>query len=374
MELLWFIPGHGDTRFLGTAHTRRNTSHAYLSTVAQAIDSLGFAGALLPTGAGCEDSWVLASSLIPLTHSMKFLIAVRPGSLSPTLAARMAVTFDRLSGGRILLNIITGGDPQELAGDGTFLTHDERYAVTDEFLTIWRDLFTGQTVDFEGQHLRIKGGKLVHPPVQMPHPPLYFGGSSPAGIAVAAKHIDTYLTLGEPPSMIAEKLNTVRQAAAAHGRSIRAGIRLHMIVRETEDEAWRAANDLLRYVDEDKIRAHQEKLNRFDSVGQKRMQTLGSNGSSGRDALEVSPNLWAGISLVNIGVGTALVGNPEQVAERLREYHALGIETFILSGYPHLEEAYRVAELVFPLLPAWQASLAQRDRVFQKPLIPLTWQ
>lgn len=374
MELFWFIPGHGDTRFLGTPETRRNTSHAYLATVAQSIDALGFAGALLPTGAGCEDSWILAASLIPLTHTMKFLIAVRPGSLAPTLAARMAVTFDRLSNGRILLNIITGGDPVELAGDGTFLNHDERYEVTDEFLTIWKDLFDGKSVTFKGKHLEIRGGKLVHPPVQTPHPPLYFGGSSPAGLRVAAKHIDTYLTLGEPPDMIAEKLATARQYAAEAGRTLRFGIRLHLIVRETEDEAWKAANDLIRYVDEAKIKAHQEKLARFDSTGQKRMQALGSNGLSSRDKLEVSPNLWAGISLVNIGVGTALVGNPEQVAARLREYQAMGIETFILSGYPHLEEAYRVAELVFPRLPEWQASLAQRDRVFQKPLIPATWQ
>ena len=186
MDILWFIPSHGDTRFLGTQISRRNTSPDYLETCARTIDSLGFTGALLPTGAGCEDSWMVASSLIPLTKRMKFLIAVRPGSLSVTLAARMAATFDRLSGGRLLLNIITGGDPVELAGDGTFLSHDERYEVTDEFMDVWRKLYTGEKVTYEGKHIHIENGQLLLPPVQRPYPPLYFGGSSPKALEVAS--------------------------------------------------------------------------------------------------------------------------------------------------------------------------------------------
>src|SRR5215216_3246402 len=182
MELMWFIPTHGDNRYLGTQLYRRLASPDYLATIAKTIDSLGFAGALLPTGAGCEDSWISAATLVPLTTRMKFLIAVRPGSLPPTLAARMAATFDRLSYGRLLLNIITGGDPVELAGDGTHLNHDERYEVTDEFLTVWRDLLCGKEVTFKGKHIDIRGGKLLLPSVQQPYPPLYFGGSSPAAL------------------------------------------------------------------------------------------------------------------------------------------------------------------------------------------------
>lgn len=349
MDILWFIPGHGDGPYLGTDISKRIPSHSYLAQVAQAVDGLGFDGALLPTGFGCEDSWVIASSLIPITKRMKFLIAFRPGSLSPTLAARMAATFDRMSDGRLLLNIITGGDPVELAGDGTFLSHDERYAVTDEFLTIWREIMQGHSSSFKGEYEHVEGAKINFPPVQKPYPPLFFGGSSDAGIRVAAKHIDVYLTLCEPPQMVAEKIEKVRKIAAEHGRTMRFGLRVHVVVRETEDEAWAAAHRILKYVDEQSIAEAQARLERFDSVGQSRMKQL-HNGNRDRNSLEVAPNLWAGIGLINKGIGTALVGTGEQVAERLKEYAALGIDTFILSGYPHLEEAYNVAEHVLPRL------------------------
>lgn len=347
VDILWFVPGHGDGPYLGTDIGKRIPSQEYLAQCAMAIDGLGFDGALLPTGFGCEDSWVIASSLIPLTRRMKFLIAFRPGSLSPTLAARMAATFDRLSNGRLLLNIITGGDPVELKGDGTFLSHDERYEVSDEFLTIWRAIMQGEKSDFHGKYEHVEGARINFPPVQKPYPPLFFGGSSDAGIKVAAKHIDVYLTLCEPPEMVAEKIAKVREYAAEAGRTLRFGLRVHVIARETEDEAWAAADQIMRYVDEKAIAEAQAKLQRFDSVGQSRMKSL-HNGN--RDSLIVAPNLWAGIGLINKGIGTALVGSGEQVADRLKEYMDLGIDTFILSGYPHLEEAYRVAEHVLPRL------------------------
>jgi alkanesulfonate monooxygenase len=236
----------------------------------------------------------------------------------------------------------------EAEGGGVFLTHDERYTVTDEFFDIWRRVMAGETVDFEGKHLKVKGAKLLYPPVQAPHPPLYFGGSSPAAHDLAAKHVDLYLTWGEPPDQVREKVADVRRRAAALGRSVRFGIRLHAIVRETADAAWSAANELISHLDDSAIEAAQKAFSRFDSEGQRRMASLHSGR---RDQLEVSPNLWAGVGLVRGGAGTALVGDPETVAERMREYAEIGIDTFILSGYPHLEEAYRFAELVFPLLP-----------------------
>jgi alkanesulfonate monooxygenase len=247
-----------------------------------------------------------------------------------------------------LLNIVTGGLPKELAGDGLLLGHDERYEQTDEFLTIWRALFNGG-INFSGRHLTARNAKLGQfDSVQTPYPPLWFGGSSAAGIEVAARHVDTYLTWAEPPAQVAEKIVAVRARAATFGRRLRLGLRVHLIVRETDAEAWETADKLISRLSDATIEAAQEKLRaEADSVGQLRQMQL--HGGQ-RDRLEVSPNLWAGVGLVRSGVGTALVGSPGTVAERLREYQTLGIGTVIASGYPHLEEAYRVAELLFPVL------------------------
>ena len=348
MNIFWFIPTHGDGRYLGTANGGRAVSYAYMRQIAQAADDLGYEGVLIPTGKSCEDPWVVASTLVPVTKRLKFLVAVRPGLQAPVVSARQTATLDRLSEGRLLINVVTGGDPVELEGDGLFLDHDERYRLTDEFLTVWRKALTGETVDFVGKHIKVKGAKLLYPPFQAPHPPLYFGGSSGAGQVVAADHVDFYLSWGEPPDQVSEKIEVVRKLAADRGRTIRFGIRLHVIVRETAKEAWTAADELIRHLDDDKIAQAQKTFARFDSVGQQRMARL-HNGK--RDNLEISPNLWAGVGLVRGGAGTALVGDPETVAQRFREYADIGIESFILSGYPHLEESYRVAELLFPLLP-----------------------
>lgn len=348
MQVLWFIPTHGDGRYLGTAIGGRSVNFDYWRQIAQAVDQLGFTGALLPTGRSCEDAWILASTLVTHTKKMRFLVAIRPGLMSPGVAARMAATFDRISGGRLLINVVTGGDPVELAGDGLHLSHDDRYQLTDEFLTVWRKIAGGKISNFEGDYLNIKEGKILFPNVQKPYPPLWFGGSSPIAQEIAAKHVDVYLTWGEPPEQVAEKIASVRRLAEAQGRTLSFGIRLHVIVRETESQAWDAANDLIRYVDDEAIKKSQQAYSRMDSEGQKRMKEL-HNGS--REALEISPNLWAGIGLVRGGAGTALVGDPDTVARRMQEYADLGIDTFIFSGYPHLEEAYRVAELLFPRLP-----------------------
>jgi alkanesulfonate monooxygenase len=358
MKILWFIPTHGDSRYLGTSKGARLGSFDYFKQVAIAADSLGYEGVLLPTGRSCEDSWVLAASLIDATRRLKFLVALRPGLVQPSQSARMAATFDRLSGGRLLVNLVTGGDAEELEGDGLFLPHKERYGQSREFITIWRELLarshSGEAFDFEGQHLSTKGGKVLYPPISRPYPPIFFGGSSEEAHDLAAEQLDTYLTWGEPPAAVAAKVADIRQRAAKHGRTLEFGIRLHVIVRETEAEAWRAASELVSHLDEKIVAAAQKKFAQMDSVGQRRMAELNQgkfNPANVREGLEVSPNLWAGVGLVRGGAGTALVGNPEQVAERIKEYAALGLEYFIRSGYPHLEEAHRFAELVFPLLP-----------------------
>ncbi len=348
LNFFWFIPTHGDGTYLGTDKGSRRPEFRYFKQVATAVDQLGFEGVLLPTGQSCEDSWITATGLATVTERLKFLVALRPGIISPSVAARQTATLDRLSNGRLLLNVVVGGNPVELAGDGLHLAHDERYAQAGEFLEIWRRLLQGETVDFEGRHYHVKGARNDFPPVQKPYPPLYIGGSSEAGQALAADQVDLYLTWGEPLDQVAAKLDAVRAKAQARGRRMRFGMRIHFIVRETEEEAWKAAENLISHISDAQIeRAHERFLKEMDSVGQRRQAEL--HGGR-RDRLVIAPNLWAGVGLVRTGVGTALVGTPEQVAERLREYQALGIDTIVGSGYPHLEEAYRVAELLFPVL------------------------
>jgi alkanesulfonate monooxygenase len=232
--------------------------------------------------------------------------------------------------------------------------------VTREFLNVYSDLLAGETVNFEGEHIRIKDGRLLFAPVQSPRPPLYFGGSSDAGIDVAVDTVDKYLTWGEPPAEVAAKIKRVKAAADKRGRRLSFGIRLHVIVRETSAEAWTAADELIKHVTDDTVASAQKIFSRMDSVGQQRMMQL--HGGR-RDKLEISPNLWAGVGLVRGGAGTALVGDPQTVAARIREYQDVGVDTFIMSGYPHLEEAYRFAELVFPLLSLAQPGEGTQFRV-----------
>ena len=351
LEIFWFLPTSGDTRYLGKSNSGRAPSIDYLNQIAVATDRLGYDGVLIPTGSGCLDPWVVAASAIQHTQRLKFLVALRTSLGSPTALARATATLDQASNGRLLLNVVPGGDAAELAADGVFYSHDERYEAASEFLSIWKDLLAGKHVDFEGKHHRVVGARNHFPPVQQPHPPLFFGGSSPAAHELAAEHVDVYLSWGEPPAAVAEKIADVRRRAEAAGRKVRFGVRLHVIVRETTEEAWADADRLISTLDDETIASIQTRYAAMDSVGQQRMAAL--HGGR-RDQLEVSPNLWAGVGLVRGGAGTALVGDPFIVAERLKEYADLGIDHFVLSGYPHLEEAYRFAELVFPLLPGKQ--------------------
>ena len=347
LSIFWFLPTHGDSRFLGTDKGARPVDLPYLQQIAQAADSLGYEGVLIPTGRSCEDAWIVAASLVASTQRLKFLVALRPGVISPTVAARQAATLDRLSGGRALFNLVTGGNSEELRGDGVHLNHDERYEAAAEFTRIWRHVLEGETVDYDGRHIQVQGARLLYPPVQQPRPPLFFGGSSDAALELAAEQVDMYLSWGEPPAQLKEKIETVRTLALRQGRRLRFGIRLHIIVRDTNEHAWQAAQELISHLDDDTIARAQANLAAYDSVGQQRMRALHQGR---RESLEVSPNLWAGVGLVRGGAGTALVGDGPTVARRMQEYAELGIDTFIFSGYPHLEESYRVAELLFPHL------------------------
>ena len=346
-EIFWFLPTSGDTRYLGTSDFGRAPTNAYMRQIAITAEQLGYDGLLIPTGSSCLDPWVVASSLVPVTQRIKLLVALRTSLGAPVSSARQAATLDQALGGRLLLNVVPGGDATELEADGVFLAHDERYAYADEFLSIWRRLLSGETVDLDGKYFQVKGGRNFFAPVQKPHPPLYFGGSSDAAHDLAARQVDAYLTWGEPPAAVGEKFADIRRRAALQGRTVKLGVRLHVIVRETNEEAWADAERLISKLSDEDIARAQAGYARMDSVGQARMAAL--HGGR-RDRLEVAPNLWAGVGLVRGGAGTALVGDAATVAERLREYVDLGADTFVLSGYPHLEESIRFAELVFPLL------------------------
>jgi alkanesulfonate monooxygenase len=341
----WFLPTTGDGRdVVPRGYGRREPTVDYLLQVGRAAEELGFAGALTPTGTWCEDAWILTAALARETERLRFLVAFRPGFLSPTLAAQMASTHQRVTGGRLDLNVVTGGNPAEQARFGDFLDHDERYARTEEFIAVLRGAWGEKPFDFHGVHYRVEGATTMAPPE--PLPTVYFGGASEAAERVAAAATDVYLLWGEPPGMIAERIERMRKLAADQGRELRFGLRVHVITRDRAADAWAAAQRLLDEIDDDLAASTHDQHTASQSVGQQRMAALHSGT---KDDLVVAPNLWAGIGLARGGAGTALVGSHDEVAERIAEYAALGVDEFILSGYPHLEEAYWVGEGVLPL-------------------------
>jgi alkanesulfonate monooxygenase len=360
IALHWYLPTHGDGRTLlqagadtqarqvhrrgGRSGISRASTMDYLAQVARAAEQSGFDAALTPTGTWCDDAWITCAALSQVVDRLRFLVAFRPGSLSPTLAAQQAMTFQRHTGGRLLLNIVTGGEDQEQRRYGDRLSKDERYARTDEFLTILRGAWSGEPFDFDGEHLWTEGALALGS--EQP-PEIYFGGSSDAALRVAARHADVYLTWGDPPPALEPHLDRVREMAAAEERELRIGIRMHVIARDTAEQAWAAADALIADADDATIAAAQERLSRAAAVGQQRMAKL--HGGR-RDQLQVYPNLWAGVGLLRGGAGTALVGSHEQIADLMSEYHELGVSEFILSGYPHVEEAYAFGEGVLPVL------------------------
>ncbi|WP_107657632.1 LLM class flavin-dependent oxidoreductase [Nocardia suismassiliense] len=348
----WFLPTYGDSRGLvagghGTFMSGdRPATLRYLNQIGAAAEDNGFEAVLTPTGAWCEDAWLTTAMMVDTTETLKFLVALRPGLVSPTLAAQMAGTFQRHSQGRLLLNVVTGGEPHEQQAYGDFLDKEQRYTRTGEFLHVVRELWRShEPITFEGKHIHVRDALLSNRPD--PIPPVFFGGSSAPAGPVAARYADTYLTWGEPLLAVSRKLEWIRRLAVDQGRILDYGLRIHVISRDTSEEAWAEADRLLQGIDPADIERVQASLARSESEGQRRMSELHGGAT---DRLEIAPNLWAGVGLVRGGAGTALVGSHAEVAERLVEYSKLGISHFILSGYPHLEEAYWFGEGVLPIL------------------------
>jgi alkanesulfonate monooxygenase len=368
ISLHWFLPTTGDSRALvggghsvpsdlgrdggpgGTASRFREPDLAYLTQVARTAEDLGFDAVLTPTGTPCEDAWVVTAALIAATERLKFLVALRPGLMSPTLAAQMASTFQRLSGNRLLLNVVVGGDAAEQHSLGDTVAKDDRYARAQEFLEVFRGALTPEGLDHTGRWFDMAGARTRRAPERVPS--IYLGGSSAAAGPVTASQADVYLTWGEPPAAVADKIAWIRTLAEAQGRTVRFGIRLHTITRDTSEQAWAVADGMLAQLDPAEVARAQATLATSESEGQRRMRELHGGVATLADAhlFEVHPGLWSGIGLMRSGAGTALVGSHAEVADLIADYASLGIEEFILSGYPHVEEAYWFAEGVMPIL------------------------
>ncbi|MDL9938466.1 LLM class flavin-dependent oxidoreductase [Gordonia sp. ABSL1-1] len=372
----WFLPTYGDSRnLIAGGHGSQMTGDRpadlrYLKQLAGAAEINGFEAVLTPAGLWCEDAWLTTAALIDATETLKFLVAFRPGLLSPTLAAQMATTFQYHSQGRLLVNVVTGGESSEQRAFGDFLAKNARYERCGEYLDIVRRLWTSdEPVDVVGKHLRVEGATLGRRPD--PVPQVFFGGSSPAAGDVAAEYADVYLTWGERPDAVADKINWINGLAAERARDVSHGIRFHVIARETSAQAWTEAERLLSNLDPATVAAAQQNLAQSESEGQRRMSELHNRGAgfaNGADprSLQIHPGVWSGVGLVRGGAGTALVGSYDEVAELIAEYSALGLEHFVLSGYPHLEEAYHFGEGVRPALA--RLGLLDDDEAGQEPV------
>lgn len=338
----WFTPTNGDGAHIGLKKPEREPELDYLIRVAQTAEQAGFDGILVPVGTPFLDSWMVGSALVHHTKRIRPLIAIRPGFIAPSLSAKMAATLDQFSGGRIDINIVAGGSPYELGQDGDFISHDERYERAKDFMTVLNKFWDERGVDHNGAYYSIKDGTLV-PPNRQGKIPVYFGGSSDAGKDITAEFGDVYLQWGEPIEEVRAQIEDVRRRAAAFDRTLEYGIRIHVIVRETEREAWEYAEKLVSEIDPE-VEARMKRYNQeADSVAQSRM-----NGLLQGD-YRFGKYKWAGIGRVRKGAGTAVVGTPEQVKEGLQEYIDAGVNHFIISGFPHLEEAERVGKLLLPL-------------------------
>ena len=327
LDLAWYCPSEGDGRRLGTRAPERPPTFEYLLRVTQAAERAGAREILVPTGAVNDsfapdslfaESWTTSAALATRTRSIRLIVALNPAGISAALAAHQAETLEQLAPGRIAINLVAGGGPEDGYGHEP-LEHGARYRRLEALAVALRARFTG---------------------------PLYLGGASADAKDLAARVVDTYLMWGEPPEQIAERVAEMRQLA---GRPMRFGLRIHIIARRSEREAREAAADLLCDAQVQDDRA--DEYAGFDSVGQGRMNAIPADADAW-----VAPGLWAGIRSVRGGAGTALVGSYGQVADWLMRYREAGVDMVIASGYPHLEEVGRVGRRVWSRLTAGAAA------------------
>lgn len=357
IEIDWFLPTNGDGRHLTSSglpsvglfqQGERAPTLDYLRQVVRAAELGDFDGIMVPTASGFEDPWLITAVLAQEVRRLRFLLTVRPGLELPAYSAHRAATLQLLSDGRLDLHVVSGSSRFEQRSLGDYLEHDERYARTAEFLEVFQSVWSGRNQPYHGRYYRSAGGAPIAP--QAPAPAIYFGGASQAAEQVGAAHAQTYLMWCEPPAMIAERILHMRERAAARGRTLRFGLRVHVFAAPSDDEAWAHVERLLEEIPKEAIERAQLQMAAYESVGQTRQTGLVKGRGRRARELEVSANLWAGVGLVRGGAGTALVGSYEHVAQRIEEYYQLGVECFVLSGFPHLEEAIHQGAELLPLL------------------------
>jgi alkanesulfonate monooxygenase len=343
VEFIGFV----NTREFSEIHPQKGAvmDLAYIETVAKAHEYAGFDRALVAFHSTSPESLMIAQHALSVTRTLGMMIAHRPGFTAPTVAARQFATMDQLSGGRVAVHIITGGSDAELRQDGDFLTKDERYARTDEYLEIMRREWTAtEPFDFDGKYYKVERGFAAVKSVHQPHIPVYFGGASDAAIPVAGKHADIYALWGETHAQVRELTSRVRATAARHGRSLRFSLSLRPILAETEEKAWKRADEIL-----DQARALAEK------TGYKRVGEPPNDGSrrllaAAAQGARLDKRLWTGMAALTGAKGnsTSLVGTPEQVADAMLDYYDLGVSTFLIRGFDPLEDAIDYGKVLIP--------------------------
>ncbi|MGB1445025.1 MAG: LLM class flavin-dependent oxidoreductase [Flavobacteriaceae bacterium] len=343
-EISWFAPlCDGDDDFLGNRNPDYKSSWENTSKIVKTADALGYRNVLCPSSYQVgQDTLAFVAGMAPLTEQINLLAAIRCGEVHPPMLARSIATLDHMLKGRLTINIISSDLP------GTTLASTERYARSREVIEILKQAWTQDEIDFQGKYYHYKLPTApIKPYQQNGGPLLYFGGYSPAGVDLCAEHCDVYLMWPETEEKLQGLMENMTKKAAAYNRTVQFGLRVHVIVRETEAEARDYADALLSKLNLDLGNDIRNRAQDAASLGVARQSQLREQAD---ESYYVEPNLWTGIGLARSGCGAALVGDPDQIVAKLQRYMDMGIRSFILSGYPHQQECELFAKLVLPRL------------------------
>ncbi len=365
VEMAWFAPiCNGDDRYLGAHDPNYRSNWENTSNILLAADRLGFQNILCPSSYQVgQDTWTFAAAVAPLTKHISLLPAIRCGELHPPMLARSIATLDHILRGRLTLNIISSDLP------GQKLSSADRYQRSREVIEILKQAWSGPEINFKGSFYQLKlPSEPIKPYQQNGGPLLYFGGYSPPGLELCAQHCDVYLMWPETMLRLRDLMQQMSLKAASYDRKVDFGLRIHVIVRETEAQARQAAHQLMSKIDVAGGKEIRERAQDAASLGVSRQSEMRQQADA--DGF-VEEHLWTGIGRARSGCGAALVGTPDQIIGKLKEYQAMGIRAFILSGYPHIEEARLVARYILPAFPALRLSYHQQRIPQEVPATPL---